>query len=191
MGGFYPGVHGAVDPHRSISNSVVKRSSGDDSWGVAPCENSSMPGKTFARYRSDCTKGQSCPKSHSYGGGFFVGKTGIGGSPCGRLTCGRLPCGRLGCVRCAVSGYAAVGGQRLAPGFAAAVFSAVWAAVLVASLPAPLPSLRRRKWLYAGIRDNPGSCSGPVNPAGPWVLIDGGAVWHQGLWMVDGLLQHL
>ncbi len=45
-GGTYPGVHGAVEPHRSISNSVVKRSSGDDSWGVAPCENSSMPGKT-------------------------------------------------------------------------------------------------------------------------------------------------
>ena len=43
----YPGVHGAVDPHRSISNSVVKRSSGEDSWGEAPCKNSSMPGKTF------------------------------------------------------------------------------------------------------------------------------------------------
>jgi len=27
----------------------VKRSSGDDSWGVAPCENSSMPGKTFIK----------------------------------------------------------------------------------------------------------------------------------------------
>ena len=37
-----------MEPHRSISNSVVKRSSGDDSWGVAPCKNSSMPGKTFA-----------------------------------------------------------------------------------------------------------------------------------------------
>ena len=32
----YPGVHGDVDPLRSISNSVVKRSSGDDIWGVAP-----------------------------------------------------------------------------------------------------------------------------------------------------------
>ena len=31
-----PGVHGAVDPLRSISNSVVKRCSADDSWGVAP-----------------------------------------------------------------------------------------------------------------------------------------------------------
>ena len=44
---FYPGVHGAVEPHRSISNSVVKRSSGEDSWGVAPCQNSSMPGTTL------------------------------------------------------------------------------------------------------------------------------------------------
>ena len=43
----YPGVHSAVVPLRSISNSVVKRSSGDDSEGVAPCESSSMPGKTF------------------------------------------------------------------------------------------------------------------------------------------------
>ena len=43
----YPGVHGAVEPPRSISNSGVKRSCGDDSWGVAPCENSAMPGKTF------------------------------------------------------------------------------------------------------------------------------------------------
>jgi hypothetical protein len=25
----------------------VKRSSGNDSWGAAPCENSAMPGKTF------------------------------------------------------------------------------------------------------------------------------------------------
>ena len=33
---FYPGVHGVVEPLRSISNSVVKRSSGDDIWGVAP-----------------------------------------------------------------------------------------------------------------------------------------------------------
>ena len=33
---FYPGVHSAVEPLRSISNSVVKRSSGDDIWGVAP-----------------------------------------------------------------------------------------------------------------------------------------------------------
>ena len=43
----YPGVHSAVVPHRSISNSVVKRSSGDDSWGVAPCESSTMPGKNL------------------------------------------------------------------------------------------------------------------------------------------------
>ena len=47
LGKFYPGVHGVVVPPRSISNSGVKRSSGDDSWGEAPCENSSMPGKTF------------------------------------------------------------------------------------------------------------------------------------------------
>ena len=47
LGNFYPGVHGAVEPHRSISNSEVKRCSGDDSWGVAPRENSSMPGKKF------------------------------------------------------------------------------------------------------------------------------------------------
>ena len=47
LGNFYPGVHGAVVPHRSIPNSVVKRCSGDDSWGVAPRENSSMPGKNF------------------------------------------------------------------------------------------------------------------------------------------------
>lgn len=33
---FYPGVHGDVEPLRSISNSVVKRISGDDIWGVAP-----------------------------------------------------------------------------------------------------------------------------------------------------------
>ena len=33
---FYPGVHGDVVPLRSISNSVVKRISGDDIWGVAP-----------------------------------------------------------------------------------------------------------------------------------------------------------
>ena len=32
----YPGVHGDVEPLRSISNSVVKRISGDDIWGVAP-----------------------------------------------------------------------------------------------------------------------------------------------------------
>ena len=43
----FPGVHGAVDPLRSISNSVVKRSSGNDSWRVASCENSSMPGQTL------------------------------------------------------------------------------------------------------------------------------------------------
>ena len=43
----YPGVHSAVEPPRSISNSGVKRGSGNDSWGVAPCENSAMPGKTF------------------------------------------------------------------------------------------------------------------------------------------------
>jgi hypothetical protein len=32
----YPGVHGAVEPLRSISNSAVKRCSADDIWGVAP-----------------------------------------------------------------------------------------------------------------------------------------------------------
>ena len=32
----YPGVHSGVEPLRSISNSVVKRISGDDIWGVAP-----------------------------------------------------------------------------------------------------------------------------------------------------------
>ncbi len=35
-GFFYPGVHGVVDPLRSISNSAVKRISGEDIWGVAP-----------------------------------------------------------------------------------------------------------------------------------------------------------
>ena len=49
----YPGVHGAVEPLRSISNSVVKRSSGDNSWGVAPCENSSMPGKNLFQLQSE------------------------------------------------------------------------------------------------------------------------------------------
>ena len=33
---FYPGVHGTVEPLRSISNSVVKRCCADDIWGVAP-----------------------------------------------------------------------------------------------------------------------------------------------------------
>jgi hypothetical protein len=50
-GNFYPGVHGAVVPHRSIPNSEVKRCSGDDSWGVAPRENSSMPGKKFLSFQ--------------------------------------------------------------------------------------------------------------------------------------------
>ena len=33
---FYPGVHGTVEPLRSISNSAVKRCCADDIWGVAP-----------------------------------------------------------------------------------------------------------------------------------------------------------
>ena len=71
---FYPGVHGAVDPPRSISNSGVKRSSGNDSWGAAPCENSSMPGKTFTHQQSIAQR--SClallKKKTTHLGGFFV-----------------------------------------------------------------------------------------------------------------------
>ena len=37
----------------SISNSVVKRSTGEDTLGVAPCENSSMPGKYLTKHLSD------------------------------------------------------------------------------------------------------------------------------------------
>jgi hypothetical protein len=37
------GGNGVLDPLRPIPNSGVKRYSGDDSWGVAPCENSSLP----------------------------------------------------------------------------------------------------------------------------------------------------
>ena len=50
-------------PPRSISNSGVKRSSGDDSWGAAPCENSSMPGKTFYFMRGEVFL-PSCEESH-------------------------------------------------------------------------------------------------------------------------------
>ncbi len=32
----FPGVHGAVDPRRTISNSAVKRCSADDIGGEAP-----------------------------------------------------------------------------------------------------------------------------------------------------------
>ncbi len=39
-----PGVYEAMEPLRSISNSEVKHSAGEDTLGVAPCENSSMPG---------------------------------------------------------------------------------------------------------------------------------------------------
>jgi hypothetical protein len=40
----FPGVHGVVAPLRPISNSVVKRYSGENSWRVASCKDSSMPG---------------------------------------------------------------------------------------------------------------------------------------------------
>ena len=40
----FPGVHGVVAPLRTISNSVVKRYSGENSWRVASCKDSSMPG---------------------------------------------------------------------------------------------------------------------------------------------------
>jgi hypothetical protein len=43
-----PGVNGVMAPLRPIPNSVVKRYCGEDSWGVAPCENSSMPGLYFS-----------------------------------------------------------------------------------------------------------------------------------------------
>ena len=43
----HPGVHGVVEPLQSIPNSAVKRNSGDDIWGAAPRENSSMPGQNF------------------------------------------------------------------------------------------------------------------------------------------------
>ena len=40
----FPGANGGVVPLRPIPNSVVKRICGEDSEGVAPCENSSVPG---------------------------------------------------------------------------------------------------------------------------------------------------
>jgi hypothetical protein len=40
----FPGVYGVVDPHRPISNSDVKRYSGENSWRAASCKDSSMPG---------------------------------------------------------------------------------------------------------------------------------------------------
>ncbi len=44
---FYPGVLGAVEPHQSISNLVVKHCSGEDTLEAALRENSSMPGSTY------------------------------------------------------------------------------------------------------------------------------------------------
>ncbi|MGB5636730.1 MAG: hypothetical protein WBM86_28665, partial [Waterburya sp.] len=34
----------------SIPNSIVKRCRGEDTWGVAPWENSSVPGSFFDKY---------------------------------------------------------------------------------------------------------------------------------------------
>jgi hypothetical protein len=47
----FPGVHGVVAPLRPISNSVVKRYSGENSWRVASCKDSSMPGFNFRNPR--------------------------------------------------------------------------------------------------------------------------------------------
>ena len=41
---FFPGVYGVVEPLWPISNSVVKRFCGKDSWTAASRKNSSMPG---------------------------------------------------------------------------------------------------------------------------------------------------
>ena len=46
----FPGVHGVVAPLRPISNSVVKRYSGENSWRVASCKDSSMPGFDLKKY---------------------------------------------------------------------------------------------------------------------------------------------
>jgi hypothetical protein len=43
----FPGAYGDVAPLRSIPNSVVKRISGEDTLGVAPRENSSVPGYQY------------------------------------------------------------------------------------------------------------------------------------------------
>lgn len=40
----FPGANGVVAPPRPIPNSVVKHYSGEDTTGVAPWENSSVPG---------------------------------------------------------------------------------------------------------------------------------------------------
>jgi hypothetical protein len=44
---FYPGVLGAMEPHQSISNLVVKQCSGENTLEAALRENSSMPGSTY------------------------------------------------------------------------------------------------------------------------------------------------
>jgi hypothetical protein len=40
----FPGAVGAMEPHRSIPNSEVKRCCGEDTWRVTAWENSSVPG---------------------------------------------------------------------------------------------------------------------------------------------------
>jgi hypothetical protein len=42
------GVSSVVEPHRPIPNSEVKRNSGEDTLGVAPRDNSSMPSFSFS-----------------------------------------------------------------------------------------------------------------------------------------------
>jgi hypothetical protein len=48
-------------PHHSIPNMIVKRDSGEDTWGVAPWENSTVP--KFLKFLSiyilyNCKKGK-------------------------------------------------------------------------------------------------------------------------------------